>query len=555
MSSKNLNRRGFIGAAGAAGLAVAGTGALTGCSDSGAAPGHGAEASAELKLPTYAPAKVAPPDLPGDAAKGVDPGYLRYPKELVKSVPTPPGDGKPITALTETFTTPPPGMAGNAYWQELNKRLGSEFKMTVVVDDAQSTAYRAKFNAIVASGDIPDIVWIPPNQGLQQIPGLVAAKFADLTPLLSGNAVKKFPNLANFPAAAWKSGVIDGKIVGIPFPNPRIRQLYLANPEFWKPVGGLEFDSAEDFLAKGRELLDTKRKKYVLEPAYVNHVARFNEWYGGHNTWGLRDGKLVHMFESDEYFAAIEFALKCRRAQLFWPDLNIPMTTTLEKIQGGYLGAYVNSFTGLLSDAKQYDFPMETIRPFAAEAGAKPNVGLTWISSFTAINGSAGKKRVEMLLNVLNYLAAPFGTEERLFLDNGVEDVHYTRTRTGDTKFTTKGNAVALTTSQPLATMTTAPPYLYIPGEPDMTRNIHGWETELLEIGQANPTEGHFSDTFSNKGSSLTTDVYDRVMDIVAGRMPLSEYQDVVKKFRRNGGDKMRGEYEESLSKSKPKSK
>ena len=74
MSSRNLNRRGFLGAAGAAGLTVAGAGALTACSTGGgAAGGGGAEASAKLKLPTYVAAGVPAPDLPGNA-DGLDPG-------------------------------------------------------------------------------------------------------------------------------------------------------------------------------------------------------------------------------------------------------------------------------------------------------------------------------------------------------------------------------------------------------------------------------------------------------------------------------------------------
>ncbi|GAA3479604.1 hypothetical protein [Streptomyces yanii] len=115
--SNNLNRRGFMGAAGAAGLTVAAGSALTACGG-GAGAGGGAAASEKVKLPNYVPAKVPEADLPGNA-KGLDAGYLRYPKDLVPQKGPKPGDGKPITALTETFTTMPPaltatGSAGTA---------------------------------------------------------------------------------------------------------------------------------------------------------------------------------------------------------------------------------------------------------------------------------------------------------------------------------------------------------------------------------------------------------------------------------------------------------
>ena len=93
----------------------------------------------------------------------------------------------------------------------------------------------------------------------------------------------------------------------------------------------MRFDSAQDFLDKGKELLDTK-EEYVLEPAYTNDLLQFAMWHGLQNKWAMNGGKLTYMFETDEYFAGLEFALKCQEAKLFWPDPNLP--TTLEKIEG-----------------------------------------------------------------------------------------------------------------------------------------------------------------------------------------------------------------------------
>lgn len=261
--STNLSRRGFMGAAGIAGLTVAGLTTLSACGSGATVSKGGSKASAKLKLPAYVPAQTAPADLAGNAA-GLDATYLRYPKALTKSVAKAPGDGSRITALTETFTTPAPPQAKNAYWQELNKRLGAQFDMTIVVDQGVD-AYLTKFNAMMAGGDIPDLVWFPPNQGIQRVPELLDAKFHDLTPHLSGDAVKDYPNLANLPTTAWKTAVVNGKIRGVTVAYGSMGQVYAINQDFWKPVGGAEFSSAEDFLAKGKELLDTKRNKYVLE--------------------------------------------------------------------------------------------------------------------------------------------------------------------------------------------------------------------------------------------------------------------------------------------------
>ncbi|WP_199547749.1 hypothetical protein [Streptomyces sp. N35] len=545
--SSSLNRRGFLGAAGLAGLTVAGGSLLTACG-SGAASGKGGAAkSAKVKLPTYIAANVAAPDLAGNA-DGLDPAYLRYPKKLVKSVAKTPGDGKPITALTETFTTAPPAMGRNAYWQELNKQLGSEFRMTVVNGLGDDDVYRTKLNALTASDDLPDLVWFPPNQGLKNVPQLLEARFHDLTSYLSGDAVKEFPNLANIPDFAWKTAVINGKIWGTAVPYGRFGQVYVANSDFWKPVGGVRFDDAEDFLAKGKDLLDIKRRKYVLEPAYVNHVHMFSQWYGAPNVWSLKEGKLTARYETEEYLAAIEFALKCRQADLFWPDPNL--RTTLEKMGGGYLGAHVQSFPGLLSDTKMYDWPMEVIVPFAAESGASPkyNLGIGSVG-FVGISKKADKSRIKTLLAVMDYLNAPFGSEERLFLGNGIEGTHHTRTKDGDVTLTPKGEGEALTTFDPLQFLGNTPETLYTPGKPEVTRSIHETQTELLKIAQADPTIGFYSDTYAAKWQSLRSDLEDDIKDIVAGRKPLSTYKESLKKWLRDGGDAIRGEFEDAIAK------
>ncbi|NGN66728.1 hypothetical protein G5C51_22840 [Streptomyces sp. A7024] len=538
-----------MGAAGAAGIAVAGGAALTGCG-SGAGTGGGAAASEKVKLPTFVAAKVPKPDLPGNE-QGLDAGYLRYPKNLVPEKGEKPGDGKPISVLTETFTTMPPAMNRNAHWQELNKRVGSEINMTIVNGLGEESVYRSKFNALIAGGDLPDLMWFPPNQGLKNVPQLLEAKFHDLTPYLSGDAVKEYPNLANIPPYAWKTAVVNGRIAGYAVPYGRMGQVYVANEDFWKPVGGLEFDSAQDFFDKAKDLLDTKRRKWVLEPAYANHVLQFAMWHGIHNGWAEQDGKLTYMYETDAYLAGLEFAVKCEKAGLFYPDPNL--RTTLEKLGGGFLGVHVQSFPGFLNDANMYDWPMKTIVPFAAEKGMDPSWLLGYGSvGYTAISKNVPKKRIKTLLKVLDYMSAPMGTETRLFLNNGIEGTHWERNKEGDVILTKKGNAEALTTRQPIDFFGNAPQSLYLPGKADLTRSIHATEVELLKLGKANAATGHFSDTDASKGASALTELQDGIKDIVSGRKPISSYRkEMLPKWRRQAGDKIRREYERAIEKGK----
>ncbi|GGQ00692.1 hypothetical protein [Streptosporangium pseudovulgare] len=539
--SMSMSRRGFLGLA-LAGATAAGLAACGGEGGGAAGAGKGgADLSRKLRLPTYTPAKIPTPDLPIDA--GQDPSYLKYPEQLVRSVPAPPGDGSRITALTQTWDVAPPGADKSAYLQELGKRLNAQWDMNIVVGEG----YPDKFNAIIASDDLPDLVWFPPNQGLQRVPELLEAKFHDLTPHLAGDAIKKYPNLANLGDVAWKSAVTNGKIFGVAVSYSRFGQVYLVNQDFWRPVGGIGFTGADDFFQKSVQLLDAKRNRYVLEPAYVNHVHMFSQWYGAPNTWRLTGGKLVHQYETPEYQAALEFAVKCFKAGLFWPDATL--ATTKEKVANGQLGAYVESFPGFYNDARTQKYELGAIVPFAATPDAKPvyNAGLGSVG-FTAISKKADPKRVEMLLNVLNFMAAPFGTEENQLVNYGVEGVHFTR-KDGELTFTDRGAAEVPATQQPISFVIGSPSAIYLPGKPEGTRLIHDFETKVAPILQERVTTGHFSDTFTTKGGELSTMGSDMVVDVVTGRKSLSEWQGFVKKWMDRGGAAMKAEYEASIAK------
>ncbi|WP_433435179.1 hypothetical protein [Nonomuraea sp. CA-141351] len=539
--SSMMSRRGFLGLA-LAGVTVAGLAACGG--EGGGAAGvkkGGAELSRKLALPTYTAAKIPTPDLPTDA--GQDPAYLKYPSELVKSVAAPPGDGQKITSLTQTWDVAPPAPGENTYLQELGKALGSEWSMNIVVGDG----YPDKFNAIIASDDLPDLVWFPPNQGLQRVPELLEAKFHDLTPYLSGDAIKKYPNLANLGDLTWKSAVTNGKLFGVAVAYSRFGQIFGVNQDYWEPVGGLGFAGADDFVEKAKQLLDVGKNKYPLEPSYYNHVSMFSQWYGAPNTWRLEGGKLTHQFETPEYQAALELAVKCFKAKLFWPDP--ALATIQDKVANGQIGAFVESFPGFINLAKTQKYKLGAIVPFAATPSSKPvyNAGLGSVG-FTSISKKVDPKRIETLLGVLNYLAAPFGTEEFQLLNFGVEGTHFTR-KDGDLTFTDKGKAEVPTTLQPITFVIGSPSALFLPGQPERTKLIHDFETKVAPMLQQRVTTGHFSDTYTQKNGELSTMGTDMVVDIVTGRKPLSDWAGFVKKWLSKGGEAMRGEYEASIAK------
>jgi len=90
-----------------------------------------------------------------------------------------------------------------------------------------------KLATIIASNDLPDILFIAPGTVVAGLPEFLQAKCADLTPYLAGDAVKDYPNLANFPSLAWQGGVIFNKaIYGLPAPYPLFLWVHWVHQEW-----------------------------------------------------------------------------------------------------------------------------------------------------------------------------------------------------------------------------------------------------------------------------------------------------------------------------------
>ena len=62
------------------------------------------------------------------------------------------------------------------------------------------------------------------------------------------------------------------------------------------------------------------------------------------------------------------------------------------------------------------------------------------------------------------------------------------------------------------------------------------------------PTLGLYSQTAFNQGLPAQDAFYSGVSDIVQGRRPVTDLPQLVQDWRAEAGDKMRGEYQDSLS-------
>ncbi len=136
---------------------------------------------------------VPKPDLPG-TPDGAEDAYTAYPTQRSTLNLPPPGKGGTLSAFVTTSVAPPKPLEQNPAWQEFNKRATIQLQLNISTITDAST----KLPTIIAGNDLPDAMYVPPGPiGITGFPDFLAARCADLTPYLAGEAVKNYPALAN----------------------------------------------------------------------------------------------------------------------------------------------------------------------------------------------------------------------------------------------------------------------------------------------------------------------------------------------------------------------
>jgi putative aldouronate transport system substrate-binding protein len=544
------------------GIGALGAGALAAC---GSDKTTSATTSKALRLPNYA----TPRSLPGATISqvvGVGPAYDAYPNPPYKSVANPPiTSGKPVTTFQILYPAPPPALGDNKWWQELNTKLGGEYKPTL----APYQGYADKLQTTVASGNIPDITWIEPGQGAQSIiRTLKEGAFANLSDILAGDGIKDYPNLAQIPTYAWKNCAIEGVIYGVPKPIALLisdapssyRQDWATKLGYPKPPTNAEelFELYQAF-AKGDPDGNGKGDTWGIGALY-------QRWYymmfGVPNNWRQNaDGTLTYYNEADEIEAALTYMNKLWKAGAFHPDAPTQAwTSKAEELfltdKVGALGGGLNSHFGTGNNAvgnfraAHKGVEITHLLPPGHDGGKPAIYQQAGYFGICAIPAKVGKdsKRVAELLRVMDFMGAPFGSEEFLFLNFGTEGRQYTKD--GD------GNPIQASGSV-LDEMNLN--YLNEPGESVFFYpGIKGESVaaqKFVEQAAASwigdPTQGLVSDTYSRKFAAVKQINDDYEIGIITGRRPMSDLQVWRDEVKKSGVDQMRTEFQASLQRAK----
>lgn len=544
MEISNHSRRSFLAMAGL-GTAFLGTTALTGC---GQRTPPGAVVGGTVVLPQYLPAKNFKPDLPA-SSEGVPAAFYNYP-EPYKTVAKPPLSGQRYRATTLLFGPVANSREGNPVWQEIEKRLGGSIELTAVSSDDYST----KFNTQVASGNLPDMMFND-SVAIKDIVSFLAASCADLTPYLSGENIKQYPNLAAIPEVYWKACIQAGKIYFLPIPRGLTGGSGFFNQTLLKQAGvesTEQIKNKDDFTALVKELTRPEQNQWALGSTGFG-LPTFYHVFRSPFQWRQDQNKLVKDFETDEYLAAIEYAAGLYQAGYYCPGsdgwtksqmVNAFVSGKVTMIYDG-LPAYLSS-TGYAQSLPQANASYRAlpIIPFGHDGGK----GRAWIDNVvvgTTMLKKADDGTVKDLLAVANFLAAPFGSEEYLLINYGLPGIDYAMDANGNPQPTPQAQQH---TGVPWKFVAAPQQAIYSPTDKTAVDALHSAYQKLIPGAAVNPCANLFSPTDAAKGSVLAKPVSDAVKGFIAGRQPMDDVKNAVAKWKQSGGDTIRAEYEKLLA-------
>jgi len=492
--------------------------------------------------------------------EGVPDVYMKTP-EPWKSYDGVPGNGGTVKAFTISYNPPPPARDQNQYWQELEKRLGVKWE----IDMTPQPNYGEKSAAYLAGGDLPDLFYINPGQNAtQQFQALAQGAFLDLTPYVTGDAVQQFKNLATFPQYMWDNLKFQGKIFGVPLPSLLAGNLPYYRSDWAKKLG-MELSTPDSIAAA--LVAFSKNDPDGNGSADTWGMGRFNGgWMPFDNligaygfklpkNWRLNDdGTLTNMIETDEFRQQVEFLAKLFADGGYHPDAaSMTFSDAQNAFIAGQTGLHyegLTSFFGLGSVRYRLNqaFPDATLDPIVPVApDGTPGVthNNTGFFGYTGIpaSNSGNEDRILELLRILDYLAAPFGSEEQVFLSSGIEGVHWEYDANGARIVNDKGRSER----SDLVYFMSGLPVLYYPENPETGLAVQKDLKASKALGIDDPTQVLFSQASIDNGPALNQIGADGISNIITGRQSVDTLGDLIDQWKSQGGDQTRQEFQEAL--------
>lgn len=259
--------------------------------------------------------------------------------------------------------------------------------------------------------------------------------------------------------------------------------------------------------------------------------------------WTESGGKFTSAYADERQETALEAARKLIAAGYANPDIaSAPPNQTLEWMQSGTVSMIYTTYVGigLLYQERtnqKAEFDSFQVPGYSGGQGAGWAGGLN--NNIVGIPKSS-QDRIETLLKVSNYFAAPFGSEEYLFLYYGTEGKDYKLVGSDPVLLTANPSYMGLGTRY-----LGAPPVAiyFAPPLSDLAETVWKSTEAFLNTAVVEPSVYLYSKTNERVGNSIMANMTSLESDIIYGRQPVSAWRPAVQQYLASGGNKIAAEF------------
>ncbi len=475
---------------------------------------------------------------------------------------TPAGSGLKVTVMLPVWGENI--KADNPVLLALSKHIGAELSIISVPKDV----YTEKVDVAIASQELPTAVVVWDQKRSSFLNAARGGMFWNVSPYL-----KDYPSFKDINPVVAQNASIDGKLYGIPRERALIRRVISIRADWLRklrlnPPGTLDelYAVAKAFTTgdpDGNGKQDTLGLAVGVNPTLegLDVVAVAN---GAPNQWGEKDGKLVPMFMSPEFFGALKWYKKLYDEKLLNQDfvtVKDSYTDFFETEKAGTIFDWVCSYKGdPLYDARMKADPSVKDGDVVDQYFLETKEGTVRVPAEKATLGLLAfpKKSVTTESELKRVLAALSKLDDKVsqnLMAWGIEGVHY---QLKDGAPVILDAAAKKSLVEPLGQLGLAlsgdrtQRYISYAGDPALAR-IMALSTKYVKNVVPDLSTPLLSDTYGSKSVEFDQVWNDAAVKFIVGMIDEAGWNAAIDQWKKLGGDKIIDEFTAAYLKAKAK--
>ena len=460
------------------------------------------------------------------------------------ATPNDPNQPFELTFFAECYLPEPPSPELEVF-QIIQRDTNTKLNVTWMTD------MNTKINTTLASGsDMPMVMFIPNQKQFNILSAVEAGVFWDL-----GKYIEMFPEVkALYDPIRTVNSKINGKNYGIIRKRPTTQYSVIYRRDWLDNLGVKPPETADQLFEMWRAFTENDPNRNGQKDTFglamrenLQHYQFITLLYGAPNGWKYENNKMVPDFMTEEYFKGLDVFREAFARGYMNNDFAVAKSAQLrDYINNGRAGSYI----GQNPDAASGHEALYKLEPYAkidltsclTGPGGKRTTADAGVQGQYMVTTRAVKDEAT-LLKVMNYFDKINSPPLQDLLRWGLEGKHH-RIENGKPVRPADLNDAFIREVNVLRALKQHYDEKARDGVMDYAYQ-RGRELSVINepFGVGDPTFPLVSQTFTERGSELSTMITDAVVKYVMGELNRAGFEAIIRQWNTQGGQKLIEEY------------